>query len=78
MLNRRRFIQATTLALPLAGCGPQAKPGEQQTIGNLTAEQMEAVRKRATDFESLLNNVRKAQVPYAMEPQFYPSLFPTV
>ena len=73
MLNRRKFIQATALALPLAGCGPQPQPGE-QVIGNLTPEQMAAARKSAADFEKLLDAVRKAQVPYAIEPHFYPSL----
>jgi hypothetical protein len=73
MLNRRRFIQATALALPLAGCTPQPRPDE-PAMGNLTREQMEAARKSANDFESLLEAVRKADVPYSVEPLFYPSV----
>jgi len=73
MLNRRRFIQATALALPLAGCTSRPAPGE-PPVGNLTPEQMQAARKSARDFESLLENIRKAEVAYSIEPHFFPSL----
>ncbi|HYR86634.1 MAG TPA: hypothetical protein VE422_21280 [Terriglobia bacterium] len=73
MLNRRGFIQAAALAFPLAGCTSRPAPGEPQ-IGNLTPEQMETARTSARDFEKLLESIRKAEVPYSLEPHFYPSL----
>jgi len=35
---------------------------------------MQAARKSARDFESLLENIRKAEVAYSIEPHFFPSL----
>lgn len=62
MLNRRTFLKATALAVPLAGCTSKD-----------TTPHEEAVRKNAEQFESTLEAVRKADVPYSVEPTFYPS-----
>jgi hypothetical protein len=77
MLNRRSFIQAATVALPLAGCssGEDSSPDEPRaTIVNLTPELMDAARRDAAQFESALEAVRKADVPYSVEPRFFPSV----
>ena len=77
MLNRRTFIQAATLALPLAGCAARDEPPTQEqsgAIGNLNREQMDAVERDAAQFESALEAVRKFDVPYGVEPRFYPSV----
>jgi hypothetical protein len=76
-MDRRSFIQAATLALPLAGCASREdSPAEIQTanIGNLTREQMDVARRDAAQFESVLEVVRKADLPYAVEPRFFPSV----
>ena len=70
MLTRRDFIQAAAITLPLAACARDAGPKE-PPIGNLSAEQMEVVRKEAAQFENALNAVRKADVPYSVAPRFY-------
>jgi hypothetical protein len=71
MLTRRNFIQAAALTLPLTSCAKDAPPAE-PSIGNLSPQQMEAVHKDAGQFENALNAVRRADVPYAVEPRFYP------
>jgi hypothetical protein len=71
MLTRRDFIHATVLTLPLASCARNVQPVE-PAIGNLSPQQMENVRKEAAQFETALNAVRKADVPYAIAPRFYP------
>jgi hypothetical protein len=71
MLTRRDFIQVAAVTLPLASCGRTAALKE-PAIGNLSPEQMENVRKEAGQFETALNAVRKADVPYAVAPRFYP------
>ena len=74
MLSRRKFIQGAVVTLPIAassGCGRGERPKE-QAIGNLSPEQMETARKEAAQFENALNAVRKADVPYSVEPRFYP------
>ena len=74
MLNRRAFIETAVLAIPLAGCARTGTPAEETPIGNLTPQQMAAVRQNAGQFESTLEIVRKADIPYAMEPRFYPTV----
>jgi hypothetical protein len=80
MLNRRTFIQAAALALPLASCGSREEaPAESgassgATIGNLTGEQMDIARRDAAQFERVLEVVRKGEVPYGVEPRFFPSV----
>jgi len=71
MPTRRHFIQAAAVALPLASCGGSVLPKE-PAIGNLSPEQMENVHKETAQFENALNAVRKADVPYAIAPRFYP------
>ena len=71
MPTRRHFIQAAAVTLPLAGCARNVPP-EEPEIGNLSPEQRENVRKERAQFENLLNVVRKADVPYAIAPRFYP------
>jgi hypothetical protein len=71
MLNRRDFIEAAVMTLPLTACARDTGPKE-PPIGNLSPEQMEAVRKEAAQFENALNAVRKADVPYSVAPRFYP------
>jgi len=71
MPTRRHFIQAAAVTLPLASCDRNVTSKE-PAIGNLSLEQMENVRKERLQFENLLNAVRKADVPYAIAPRFYP------
>ena len=74
MLNRRDFIEAAVVTLPIVGssaCARYAGPNE-PAIGNLSPEQMETVRKETAQFENALNAVRKADVPYSVAPRFYP------
>jgi hypothetical protein len=73
MLTRRGFIEAAAVMLPLASCARNIQPSE-SAIGNLSPEQMENVRKEAAQFETALNAVRKADVPYAVAPRFYPQV----
>ncbi|HYR44802.1 MAG TPA: hypothetical protein VER98_17355 [Terriglobia bacterium] len=73
MPTRRHFIQAVAVTLPLAGCGRNVQPQE-PAIGNLSPEQMENVHKERAQFENALNAVRKADVPYAIAPRFYPAV----
>jgi hypothetical protein len=70
MITRRGFLQSAALTLPLAGCGRDALQ-QPPAIGNLSAKQMEDVRKEITQFEQVLDVVRKAEVSYAIEPRFY-------
>jgi len=74
MLNRRDFIQAAVVTLPVVGssaCARYAGPNE-PPIGDLSPQQMEIVRKDAAQFENALNVVRKADVAYSVAPRFYP------
>jgi hypothetical protein len=74
MLSRRDFIEAAVVTLPMAGssaCARYAGPNE-PAIGNLSPEQMQAVRKEAAQFENALNAVRKTDVSYSVAPRFYP------
>jgi hypothetical protein len=73
MLTRRDFIQSAVITLPLAGCA-RAVPPQPAAIGNLSPQQMEEVRKEITQFEQVLDAVRKSDVPYATEPRFYPTV----
>jgi hypothetical protein len=73
MLTRRDFFQTAALTLPLAGCTREAQP-QPAPIGKLSPQQMEEVRKEAKQFEQIADVVRKADVPYAIEPRFYPTV----
>jgi hypothetical protein len=70
MLSRRAFIQSAALAIPLASCRA-GNVRDETPIGNLTPNQMEIARKNAAQFENTLETIRKADVPYSVEPRFY-------
>jgi hypothetical protein len=74
MPTRRHFIQAAAVTLPLAGCSRSVPAPKEPAIGNLSPEQMENVHKESLQFENVLNAVRKADVPYAITPRFYPTV----
>ena len=74
MPTRRHFIQAAAVTLPLAGCGSTVPAPKEPAIRNLSAEQMENVHKESLQFENTLNAVRRAEVPYAVAPRFYPAV----
>lgn len=65
-MNRRSFIASATLAIPLAGCTSNQKKEPDSNSA--------AVEHNAAEFEKVLDVVRKFDVPYAVEPRFYPSL----
>ena len=73
-MNRRAFIQTTVIALSATGCTSRQTSPQNDVIGNLTPEQMETARRNAAAFESVLETVRDADVPYAIEPEFYRTL----
>jgi hypothetical protein len=73
MITRRDFLQSAAVTLPLAGCGRDVLP-QPPAIGNLSPKEMEDVRKETTQFEKVLDAVRKAEVSYAIEPRFYPTV----
>ena len=73
-MNRRAFIQTAAIALSATSCTPRETPPQNDVIGNLTPEQMETARRNAAAFESVLETVRDADVPYAIEPEFYRTL----
>jgi hypothetical protein len=62
------------MALSLTSCTGRETLPQSGVIGNLTPEQMEMARRNAAGFESVLETVRNADVPYATEPKFYRSL----
>jgi len=65
MLNRRDFVKIAAVGtLPLAACSASEQPGAED----------EAVRRHAAQFEPVLDAVRKADVPYDVEPLFFVSL----
>ena len=72
MLSRRDFIEAAVVTLPIVGSSACAREPKEPAIGNLSPEQMEAVRKETAQFENTLNAIRKADVPYSVAPRFYP------
>jgi hypothetical protein len=57
----------------MAGCSRDVVP-EPSAIGNLSPEQMGKVRQETVQFEQILDTVRKADVSYAVEPRFYPTV----
>ena len=77
-MNRRVFVKITAAALPIAGCTPETPPEDalsktlHKTKANLTDEQLRQARQYEQQFQGALEVVRKADVPYVVEPRFYP------